>query len=258
MEISPIYDQLFGALDIPWNHWGLALFGAFLLGLTKAGINGIAVMSVTLMVLAFGGRASTGILLPMLIVGDIMAVWYYHRHTQWKHLYKLMPWMVVGILVGVFTGKDLPEDLFRIGMGAIIIISLGIMIWWEKKDSKEVPDKWWFAGITGLLAGFTTMVGNLAGAFSNLYFLAMRLPKQHFIGTGAWLFLIINVFKVPFHVFVWETISWETFAINLRLIPGIVAGFVLGVALVKKIREKKYRQLIILLTGVGALLIFIL
>ena len=66
----------------------------------------------------------------------------------------------------------------------------------------------------GLLSGFTSMIGNLAGSFADIYFLAMRLPKNEFIGTAAWLFFIINVFKLPFHIFIWKIVTFETLCLN--------------------------------------------
>ena len=113
----------------------------------------------------------------------------------------------------------------------------------------------WFSSIAGFLAGFTTMIGNLAGSFANIYFLAMRLPKNEFIGTAAWLFFIINVFKLPFHIFVWKTVTVDSLVINAFLIPGIVIGFLIGVALVKKINDKLYRNFIFVVTALGALII---
>ena len=85
------------------------------------------------------------------------------------------------------------------------------------------------AALMGIMAGFTTMVGNLAGAFSNIYFLAIKLPKNEFIGTAAWLFFIINLFKVPFHIWSWGTISYSSFQISMSLIPGVFVGFSLGI-----------------------------
>lgn len=99
------------------------------------------------------------------------------------------------------------------------------------------------------------MIGNLAGAFSNIYFLAMRLPKNEFIGTAAWLFLIINIVKLPFHYYVWETISKESLLINLKLAPLILVGLFVGVRMVKLIKEGLYRKMILLLTALGAVLI---
>ena len=79
----------------------IAFLATLLLGIGKSGIKGLGVVIVTLMALVFGGKASTGILMPMMITADIFAVIYYHRHTQWVFLKKLLPMMVVGVLLGV-------------------------------------------------------------------------------------------------------------------------------------------------------------
>lgn len=207
------------------------------------------------MALAFGAKESTGLLVPLLVVGDIFAVIYYHRHTQWRFIIRLLPWMVLGVILGVLIGKDLPPNIFKMGMAGIILGSVLMMYWWDQKKSKKVPTHWAFGGFIGIMAGITTMIGNLAGAFSNIFFLAMRLPKNQFIGTAAWLFFIVNLFKLPFHIFVWETITLETLMVNLRLLPGILLGLFLGIKLVKIIKDNFYRKMILILTAIGAVLI---
>ena len=244
-------------MEITLTSWILASFAAFVIGMSKAGIKGIAVINVTFMALAFGAKESTGMVVPLLILADIFAVIYYNRHTQWTYVFKVLPWMIFGVLIGVFIGKDLPESLFRIGMAIIIIITVFMMYWWDRKKEKTVPTHWTFSSSIGTLAGITTMVGNLAGAFSNIYFLAMRLPKNHFIGTAAWLFLIVNVFKLPFHIFVWHTISAESLFLNLKLLPGIFLGFFVGVRIIKLINEVFFRKMILVLTALGAILIMV-
>ena len=234
----------------------IALGCALLLGVAKSGIKGLAVLIVTGLALVYGARESTGILMPLLICGDILAVLYYKRHVKWIYLIKLLPWMVVGVITGVFFGKDLPEDLFKSGMAVIILFSVLMMYYWEQQKKKQVPTHWSFGALIGVMAGFTTMVGNLAGAFSNIYFLAIKLPKNQFIGTAAWLFFFINLFKIPFHIWSWGTINWSSLQVSLSLIPGVILGFGLGVYLVKKIKNDKYRQLILLMTGLGGLAIF--
>ncbi len=225
------------------------------MGVSKAGLKGIAIITVTLMALAFGARESTGLIVPMLLVGDVFAVLYYSRHTKWAHIVRFVPWMLGGILIGVILGRDLPEQKFKFWMVAIIIISAMLMYWWDRRKSKSVPSHWAFAGLMGITAGVATMLGNLAGAFTNLYFLAMRMPKNEFIGTAAWLFLITNLFKLPFHIFVWQTISPESLMINLKLLPGLFLGLLTGVKLVRFIREGFYRKLVLGLTAAGAILI---
>ncbi|MDA7777932.1 sulfite exporter TauE/SafE family protein [Flavobacteriaceae bacterium] len=228
---------------------------AFLLGVSKSGIKGIASLIVTGLALVYGAKNSTGILMPLLLVGDVFAITYYKRHVQKEYIIKLLPWMIVGVLLGVVGGKYITEDLFKYGMAAIILFSVGLMYYWENKKDKSVPSHWSFASSMGLLAGFTTMIGNLAGAFSNIYFLAMRLPKNNFIGTAAWLFFLINSFKVPFHIWSWETINSESILISIQLVPFVIVGLIAGVFLVKKIENDNYRKLILLFTAIGGIAI---
>lgn len=236
--------------------YGILFGAAFILGLSKSGIKGISIIIVALLVFVFGAKASTGILLPMLIVGDIFAVIYYNRHAQWKFLFKLLPPMTIGVLVGTWVGDQVPEEVFRKSMAGIILISVLMMIWWDQRKSKSVPDNLGFAGAMGLTAGFTTMVGNLAGSFSNLYFLAMQMPKNAFIGTTAWLFLIINLFKVPFHIWSWQTISLQTVTVSAVTVPFIFAGLFIGVRILKRINDRLFRNFILVATAIGAILIF--
>jgi uncharacterized membrane protein YfcA len=237
-------------------NWFLIAMAAFIIGLSKAGIKGIDMLNVTLMALVFGGKASTGIVLPLLCLGDMMAVKYYHRHAQWKHFWKLLPWMVVGILVGVVVGRDLNEAVFRKVMAAIIILTVVMVLALEIRKTPFVPHNFLFVGGTGLAAGFTTMLGNLAGAFSNLYFLALRIAKNDFIGTAAWLFLVINLFKLPFQVLVWKNITTATLWVDLWLLPALLLGFLVGLRIVARIRDDSYRKVVIALTLIGALFIF--
>lgn len=231
--------------------------GAFIIGLAKAGLRGIDMLNVTLMALVFGGKLSTGIVLPLLCAGDIAAVIYYNRHAQWNHFWKLLPWMALGILIGVFWGKDMNEVVFRKIMAVIILITVISMLVMELRKSMKVPSHPLFAASTGIIAGITTMLGNLAGAFSNLYFLAMRVSKNNFIGTAAWLFLVINLFKLPFQIIYWKNINTDTLKTDLILLPAVAIGFLLGVVIVKRIHEEQYRKVVIALTLIGAAVIFL-
>ena len=235
----------------------LIALSAFIIGLSKAGLKGIDMLNVTIMTIVFGGKASTGIVLPLLCVADILAVKYYHRHAQWPHVIKLMPWMVIGILVGVFVGKDLNEAIFRKVMASIIVLTVVIILVIEFRKTVIVPGNKMFTAGMGLVSGFTTMLGNLAGAFSNIYFLAMRLPKNDFIGTGAWIFLLINLFKLPFQVFYWKNITATSLLTDLALVPFLILGFWCGIKLVAKIKDDLYRQVVIVLTLIGAIFIFL-
>lgn len=164
--------------------------------------------------------------------------------------------MAVGILVGVYVGKDLNEAVFRKIMAIIIITTVAIMIALEMRKSPVIPSNKLFVANMGLAAGFTTMLGNLAGAFSNVYFLAMRMPKNDFIGTAAWIFLVINLFKMPFQVFFWKNITLESLYTDLLLLPAMLFGFWVGLTIVSKIKDDNYRKVVIALTFLGAVIIF--
>jgi uncharacterized membrane protein YfcA len=238
-------------------YWFLVGLGAFIIGLSKAGLKGIDMVNVALMAIVFGGKASTGIVLPLLCVADVLAVIYYNRHARWNHVWRLMPWMVIGIIIGVYVGQDMNEVIFRKIMALIIVLTAIIMVVLEIRKEMVIPKNRVFVATMGVAAGFTTMLGNLAGAFSNVYFLAMRLPKNDFIGTAAWVFLLINWFKLPFQVIKWKNIDGNSLYTDLLVLPAMLAGFWIGVKVVAKIRDESYRRVVIGLTIIGAIFIFL-
>lgn len=239
-----------------WQLWALVFLGAFIIGLAKAGLKGVEMLNVTIMALVFGGKASTGVVLPMLCVADILAVLYYNRHAQWKYFWQLLPWIIFGVLSGVYIGNLLEEAVFKKIMAFIILLIVGVMSWLEYRKSAPIPTSKWFAAMMGVVTGFTTMLGNLAGPLSTIYFLALRLSKNDLIGTAAWLFLVINLFKLPFQVLVWHNVTVDTLQLNLMLLPSLVLGFFVGIRIVSIIQDNNYRRVILGLTLLGALVIF--
>ncbi|MCC6289788.1 MAG: sulfite exporter TauE/SafE family protein [Chitinophagaceae bacterium] len=247
--------DLFAAHSL--SAWILISLAAFFIGLSKAGLKGVDMLNITLMAVVLGSKASTGIVLPLLCFADLMAVKYYHRHVQWNHFWKLIPWMAIGVLIGVFIGQDMNEAVFRKVMAVFIILTVMIMLFLEVRKSVVIPSNKLFVSSMGLVSGLTTMLGNLAGAFSNIYFLAMRLPKNDFIGTAAWVFLAVNYFKLPFQVFFWKNITAATLKTDILLLPSLLVGFLLGIKIVAVIKDDNYRKVIIVLTFIGALFIFL-
>ncbi len=235
----------------------ILLLSALCIGMAKAGVHGIGMATLPLLAIYFGGKASAGLALPLLIVADIFAVLYYHRHAAWNILWRLFPWAAIGVVIGTVIGAYIDDQGFRKLMGFIIFASFGLMMWMEKTNKERVPTQIIFVAIIGVLAGFTTMVGNLAGPVMALYLLSARLPKYAYIGTTAWFFLVINIFKVPFHVEFWHTINWETVILDLTVIPLIALGVVLGIWVVNKIPEKQYRWFIISTTVLAAIIMMV-
>jgi hypothetical protein len=225
---------------------------ALFIGMSKTGVHGAGMVAVPLLAAVFGGQLSSGVLLPILCLADIMGVWYYHRHASWHHLKKLFPWAALGTVLGTVVGGMIDDETFKLIMGVIIVASVFVMVWLERGHKEDVPDYKWFAALTGVAGGFTSMVGNLAGSVMAIYFLSMRLPKNSFIGTTAWFFMVINWFKIPFHVFAWKTVTLDTFLLDITTLPVIALGAFLGILVVKNLGEKTYRWFIIAMTLIAA------
>jgi uncharacterized membrane protein YfcA len=247
-----LFSNHFTAVDL-MIFYLVALF----IGMAKTGVHGAGMIAVPLLAGVFGGRPSSGVLLPMLVLADLMGVQYYHQHASWKHLKILFPWAAAGVIAGAFIGNYINDALFKMVMAIIIVASVAIMLWLERGDKEKIPHSKGFAIGTGVAGGFTSMVGNLAGAVMAVYLLAMRLPKNAYIGTTAWFFMVTNWFKVPFHVFIWHTVSLNTFLLDLTTVPFIGLGAWLGILIVRKIPERFYRWFIIATTLVAAVFMLI-
>lgn len=225
--------------------------------MSKTGIQGTGLLSVPLMALVFGGHASSGFILPMLIIADIFGVWYYHRYANWAYLKRLFIWAAIGAILGAVIGVYINDEVFRYIMAIVIIVCVLIMIYMERSKEISIPRNPFFAVSMGITGGITSMIGNLAGAVMSVYFLAMRMTKDAYIGTTAWFFLFLNVFKVPFHLFVWNTINLDSFLINFITIPAILLGAYLGISISKKLSDITYRWFIIVVTLLAAILMLI-
>jgi uncharacterized membrane protein YfcA len=224
-----------------------------LIGMSKTGLSGAGLFVVPVFAKIFGGKPSAGLVLPMLIVADIFAVRYYNRHANWKYVIKLLPWAFTGIIIALLIGQMIDDEQFKRLIAILVLLGIGLMIYQDfHKNKLQIPDYWWFAALLGLGGGFATMIGNAAGPIMSLYLLSMRLPKNIYIGTGAWFFFIVNISKVPLHVVFWKTISWESLSFNLIMVIPIILGAVGGFYLVKIIPEKAYRWFIILSTLASA------
>jgi uncharacterized protein len=247
--------NLFFQSGITTFQWVLIMFGAIIIGMSKSGIGSISIISVSIYAWVFGSRASSGFVLPMLIIADIIAVYYYKRHALWPHLVKLLPWIIGGVLLAVICGKYIDDIVFKKLMAFIILISVAALFWWEKRPVTHAPSHWLFGASMGVGTGFTSMIGNLASGFSNMYFISMKVNKDNFIGTAAWMFFILNLFKLPFHIWVWHTIVFSNLIINISLIPMIAFGFFAGAKMVDKLNDDKFRKLIMWLTLISALVV---
>lgn len=249
--------EIINPLQTDWLTWSITLLCAFVSGVSKSGLKGFAMINIPILAYLYGGMASAGILLPFLIFGDLFALIVYGKKMEWRHISKLLPWALIGIVLATITGKYVSDTQFRITIAIAILVCLAIIIYKDiKKEEGGFTEKNWFSTSLGLTGGFATMIGNAAGPIFNLYLMTMRLPKETFIATGAAFYLLLNTLKVPIHAFYWHSITWQTLQLNFVLLPALLAGAFIGKRLVKIIPEKAYRRFVIVVIGVSAVLLF--
>jgi uncharacterized membrane protein YfcA len=247
---------------LPWNltmwQWGLVALSALCVGISKTGVSGATSVMVPVLAMVFGAKTSTGVLLPMLCFADLLAIIWYRKAAIWKYIGLLMPWTIAGIVVALLVARFIPEKLFKILMGCCILVGLVVMLWRDfVLKSKTVPSSPAFAGVFGVLGGFSTMIGNAAGPVMSVFMLSMRLPKVAYAGTTAWFFMIVNYLKLPLQGFVWHNISVAGLKTGAMMIPFILVGAVLGILIVKFTPEKIYRIVIYAATLVSTVLLFV-
>jgi len=242
-------------MDLTFWQWTLLALGAFFTGLSKTGIAGLGVLAVALFANALPARASTGALLPLLLCADLFGLAFFRKHASWPHLWKLFPWVILGVVAGYLAlGRISGPQVQRL-LGGILLAMVALHCWRKNQSDQlaaHLPHTWWFAALTGMLAGFTTMVANAAGPVMVLYLLAVRLPKLAFIGTGAWFFMLVNAFKVPFSVQL-GLITPDSLRMDAALLIPMIPGALLGPVILRRLNQAAFEWMLLVLTVLASI-----
>lgn len=224
------------------NCWQITslIAAAVLIGINKTALPGAGLLPVVILTGAFDPRLGAGLQLGMLAAADVMAVIWYRRHADWKLLFRLLPWALAGLAAGSVIMRLLPEGNDRIlrlmvGVIAVALIFLG---WLKERIRPElIPSGRVAAAFFGILLGITTQLANAAGPVAAVYFLSMKLPKEKYMGTNAWFFLILNWIKLP--IFISEgRISLESIRMDLCMLPVLIIGAAVGILLLKRMNQR--------------------
>ncbi|MES2569428.1 MAG: sulfite exporter TauE/SafE family protein [Verrucomicrobiota bacterium] len=235
-------------------HWSLALVAAFCIGFSKGGFSGVGLVTVIIMARLFPSKESTGILLPLLIAGDIFSVLAFHQHARWRYVWRMLPPTVAGILIGYLLMQQIPGAAFAPVIGWIVLVMALLQGARQIVPGAflEVPHARWFAWLMGGWTGIATMLANAAGPIMSLYLLAISVPKYELVGTSGWFFLLVNLFKVPFSAHL-GLITPETLLFNLLLVPIVAAGIFAGRRLIQVIPQQLFERLLLGFALVAAL-----
>jgi uncharacterized membrane protein YfcA len=234
-----------------WLLLGTAAFG---IGITKSGFAGVSLVHVLIFAYVFGAKASTGIVLPMLIAGDTMAMLMFGQHADWRYVRRMFPPALLGVIAAWLLMDVMSESYYRPTIGCIIL-ALAVMQLARKFKEEwftHIPHSPWFAWGMGILVGITTMLANAAGPVYGLFLIAIGLPKKEFVGTAAWFFLLLNLIKIPFS---WNLglVQKDTLLLNVILLPLIWIGLKLGGRIIHKIGQGWFENLVIVFSILAAI-----
>jgi uncharacterized membrane protein YfcA len=237
---------------------------ALMIGFSKTGMPGVGILVVPLMALIFPGRISIGTTVVLLLAADFFAVFWYRHYTRWDKLWQLLPWVIVGMLIGVATlfsiGEDAQgKDTINIVIGVLVLLMIGFYLLRLKWGDRLSPTSRSGLIATGASAGFATSVSNAAGPIMSVYMTSLGLPKMEFMGTTAWYYLIFNATKIPLYLLLGALapnrpmFSAQGLMFDALMLPMIIAGVFIGRWMLPRVPQVVFNMVALSLAGVAAI-----
>lgn len=241
--------------------WILVCVAVLLIGLSKSGFGtGVGLLIVPMAALGMGhlpGRteaAALGLLLPLLIMGDVIALWQYRDQFSMQIVKRLLPGTAIGLLIGagLLWWFHQHERLLgalvsaEIGFESVLLVS---MHWWRKYkgvQNRTIPEP--ARGLTaGVFAGASSTLAHAAGPIIVMYLLPLGLDRRLFVGTTAIYFFLLNSAKVPFY-FAAGMFSHTEWQFTLSFAPLVLIGGLAGLWIVKRMSDRIFSQLVLITT----------
>ena len=262
--------------------WILLMVVASLCGIAKTALPGAATIAVALCAAVMPAKESTGVILLMLMTGDLLAVWSYRRDADFHMLRRLVPAVLTGVGAGALFLHLASHDSTRRLIGVILLLLVAITLTQRRSTSRRAPDGASAAQapsppaptletqeatttlatsttsgrlarlVYGSLAGFTTMVANAGGPVTSMYFLACRYPVKAFLGTTAWFFFLVNLVKLPFSISA-GLVNTTTMSLTAICAPVVIVSALAGRRLAEHMDQRVFEPVIVALTIISAL-----
>lgn len=239
----------------------LMAFAAFVIGVSKTSVSGFGSFAVAMFALVMPAKESTAAVLLLLIVGDVVAVIRYRHDCDWSLLWRLLPSVIPGIVLGAWVLGQVSDVVLRRGIGVLLVVFTAVSLWSRSRMSRPRKEEdarphWGLAAGAGMAAGFTTMAANAAGPVMTLYLLEAGVTKAGFIGTGAWFFLLVNASKTPFSAAL-GLFPPSTLALTAILAPVVLVGTWVGIRLVTRVSQRAFEGLALIASAVASLLLVV-
>ena len=237
----------------------LLVFIGFLIGLSKTSIGGIGMINAALLATILPAKESTGVLLVLLITGDLFAIGVYKKHVEWRMLQKLIGPVIVGVLAGVYFLSHSTDQSLKKTIGWIVLILVVLYPISQRLQSRDFDISLKYPKplriILGSAAGFMSMVANSGGPPMSIYLLMRRNTVMNFLGNTAWFFFAVNVFKLPFTLGL-GLLDFQSFQYIFPALPAVPVGAIVGRKIVSKIDLELFQKItLVTATIVGVNLI---
>jgi uncharacterized membrane protein YfcA len=240
--------------DLTATQWLLAILSALGIGIAKSGFAGVSMVHVLIFAFLFGARNSTGVVLPMLIVGDICAVLAFRQHARWDYIRRMLGPACVGVIAAWAWMHRLDENLYKPVIGGVILAlrrckspgcagPIGSRIFHMRTGSHGVLDF--------LRASPRCWRMPLAPSWRSISSRS-RCRSWNLSAPAQWFFFILNVFKVPFSAGL-GLIHRDTLLLNAALVPAIVFGLFFGRWLIRRVSQRLFDGLLLAFAAVAAL-----
>jgi uncharacterized protein len=233
---------------------------ALIIGLAKGGMGGVlGSLAAPLLSLVLPANQVVGLLLPLLILADIPAVWFYWRQWDWKWVRLMLPGAVLGVLGATFFLVSVPARLLQLILGLIVLLfTLYKLV--EKRifSGHTYHPRSWHAALAGILSGLTSALAHNGGPPVTIYLLMQEdVTVLSFNATCALFFAILNLVKLPFYLFA-HLLNWSQLGRIAWVMPLVLLGVWLGVWAARRIEPRLFeRVILVMLALTGLLLIFI-
>lgn len=268
--------------------WLILVAVAVLIGFDKSFLPGAGILGVGFLATVIPARQASGITLALIIVADWAAIWAYRKNVDWRALLRLLPNIVVGVVLGAGFLFIADDSVTKRTIGVVIVVFVVINLVamtrrrlaarrlgaanpavaspavatgrsssggaeWSSGGASRVHPK---SLVFGIAAGFATMVANAAGPITSLYFLSEGFGVVSFLGTTAWLFLILNLIKLPFSLGLGMLTTSDLPAVAM-MVPVIILTVMVGRWLARRVNRSVFTTLVLLFSAVAGVLLLV-
>ena len=232
-----------------------------LYGFSKTAMPVAGVVAGPMLAAVLGPTVAVGFAVPLLLLGDLMALLYFRQHANWRLIAKIVPGVLVGFAITALLFAFAPPNLIARVIGALLLVSVGLEVMRRRRTFIAEPEdgrtvQRLEVGFYGTLTGVTTMAANAGGAAMTLYLITMRVPMLAFMGTSAWFFFILNLIKVPIVVPL-GLITPESLIANLWFAPLIIVGALIGIASFRRMNQTWFERIALGLSALASLWLII-